>query len=226
MRKALSAVLDFIAGPPTNARVFILAALLGLLIAAMSGRAGGQAPADTATTRERVIVVRDSLIRADSVRDATAAATRAANMAKVDSLLAAADSLLRASKPRTAPSIWQLRLHSVFARKRATQVYAAGLSTGLALNYTLRIDSDPGGYPDSWTSPDKLYHANVAYFMTDMAMGQSVRPRWAFALTCGLAGVGWEVSQRGFISGKDIAADCLGSGLAVGMRKFRERARQ
>jgi hypothetical protein len=211
MRKALLAAVDFVVDPPRNFVIFTLAVLWFLLLAVAAN--AQETTRDTARMR----VLRDSLSAADSARHATSA--------RVDSLLHEVDSLLTASAPRTAPTIWQLRLHSVGARARATKVYAAGITAGLALNYFGRVDADPGGYRDSWTSPDKFAHFQVAYFLTDVAMGQSVSKRWAFALTCGLAGVGWEVSQRGFISGKDIAADCAGSALAVGLRALREKAR-
>ena len=195
-------------------------------------RAGGQTPDTTHTVRTpiRIAEVRDSLLKADSLRHATDS-SRASVYAAADSALKAAtvlrqraDSLLGMIHDTTVAVPVFPRLHSRYGQRRATAVYAAGILLGAGINYVGRIDVDTGGYRDSWKTPDKFYHADVAYFLTTGALNQSVPPAWAFALTCGVAGPAWEVSQRGFISGKDIVADCVGSALAIGMHHLARKA--
>lgn len=97
-----------------------------------------------------------------------------------------------------------------------TRWYAGALFGGVALNAALGIDRDPGGYRDSWTTPDKWQHFSVAMFLTERAGMMRVPMRWAVPITCATA-VGWEFSQ-GHVSGKDIGAGCAGAVSAAGFR--------
>ena len=111
--------------------------------------------------------------------------------------------------------------------------YGTLIFVGLAANATLGLDRDPcatgarvcwrGTYPDRWGTSDKIDHASVAYVLTSMAIGLGIRPRLAALLTCA-AGAGYEFTQ-GYVSRKDMTADCASAILAAGIFHVLSRAR-
>lgn len=152
-------------------------------------------------------------------------------IAQADSLIARADSILDRTKP--VPTIWTITVKPEHDHSAAA--YAGMISAGLVLNEWLKIDQDlcPTGkrvcfstnYRDRWFAQDKANHFNAAYFLTTGAIKAGVAPWWAAGLTCGLAGVGFELTQGGYVSGKDIAADCIGSTAAVLMGRASNAAK-
>lgn len=100
--------------------------------------------------------------------------------------------------------------------------YAAALMAGIGSNYAFRIDPDPGGYKDAWSSSDKIGHFVAGTFLTERAMMLGVRPRDAVLLTCGGA-IGYELSQ-GYASYRDAVASCSGAVFARGFRWLQRKA--
>lgn len=187
---------------------WILALTLGLALSCSAEVAFAQEPTDQS-------------VHADSVRIAT-----------LDSLFAKIDSVLASSK--AAPTIYTAEVYASRVENRmATEGYAGGIAVALVANTVLHIDRDPcptgkrvcfsTDYRDRWLATDKFNHANVAYVLTSTAMKMGVPPAWAFALTCGVAGPGIELTQ-GYVSLKDIGADCLGSGLSLGLHYLGRKA--
>lgn len=81
----------------------------------------------------------------------------------------------------------------------------------------LKVDADPGGYPDSIRTRDKVEHAAIALVLAFAATVFSGHPVSAFVITLAL-GIGWEAMQRfprsgprGFFSWLDVAADAAGA---------------
>lgn len=198
-----------------NARVahalqrFGAALTIGIALGFAVARANAQAP--------------DSTALSDSAR--------LASLRTVDSLLAQVDSIL--ARTKAVPTQWTMELHGDEGDRNAA-AYAGILSVALVANTVLHIDRDPcptgkrvcfaTDYRDRIFAQDKLNHLNAAYFLTTAAISQGVPPLWAAGLTCGVAGVGFEYTQGGYISLKDIAADCTGAGLALALRKLRHEA--
>jgi hypothetical protein len=83
------------------------------------------------------------------------------------------------------------------------------LGAGVAANAIWKIDQDPGGYVDSWTSRDKALHGLTAYALTRTCTDIGAKP---VACTLGViaAGIGFEFTQ-GFVSRKDITFDLGGA---------------
>jgi uncharacterized protein YfiM (DUF2279 family) len=102
--------------------------------------------------------------------------------------------------------------------------FGGALATALVANTIWNIDRDPGGYPDTWKTPDKLNHMNQGYFLSTAGMAMGVRPWWAAGLTCAAA-AGFEVTQ-GYISSKDIIAGCAGAAAASGASWVRKRVKR
>lgn len=138
--------------------------------------------------------------------------------ARLDSLDKQLDSIIK-SPPRPDDRLPNLMMTPQFP----TETYATALALGVAANAIWKIDQDPGGYPDKWTTMDKAVHLNVAHFLTARAMKMDVHPAWAFGLTCATAAA-FEKTQ-GYVSSKDIAVGCLGSALAVAERWLARRLR-
>lgn len=181
-----------------RAFAFYVAFVLAAMVAACP--AGAQTPSPTQE--------RDSLIAfLDSAH------------ARLDSLDRQLDSIVR-SPPRPDDRLPNLMMTPQFP----TETYATALALGLAANAVWKIDRDPGGYPDKWTTMDKAVHLNVAHFLTARAMKMGVHPAWAFGLTCAAA-VGFERTQ-GSMSGKDIAVGCAGSALALVERALWRKVRE
>jgi uncharacterized protein YfiM (DUF2279 family) len=99
--------------------------------------------------------------------------------------------------------------------RKVGAVYGAGLLA----NAVLRLDRDPcasgarvcfrATYRDVWSTPDKRQHFAAGYYLANGALWVGTTRRQAFALACG-TGIGFEFTQ-GYVSGKDIAADCAGA---------------
>lgn len=106
---------------------------------------------------------------------------------------------------------------------RARQWFGAALGAGVAANAIWKIDRDPGGYRDVWTTPDKRDHLNSGFFLSSAGMAMGVRPWWAAGLTCAAA-VGFEFTQ-GYVSSKDIIAGCAGATVASAATWLRTRRR-
>ena len=86
--------------------------------------------------------------------------------------------------------------------------YVALLFAGVWANGVFRIDADAGGYRDEW-SLDKYTHGLAAGLLTFGAMTAGVKPTPAAVGLCA-AGAAFEVTQ-GYISSRDIVADCTGA---------------
>jgi hypothetical protein len=91
--------------------------------------------------------------------------------------------------------------------------YGLALAAGVGANAWFRLDTDRGGYADSFWREDKLFHFAAGYLLANEAAVLGVRPGWAASLTCAAA-VGFELSQR-YASGRDAVASCGGAALGV-----------
>jgi hypothetical protein len=189
---------------PRKVFTFGLGILMGAMVASCPAEA--QTPADSAAA---VRHEKDSLVAfLDSAH------------VRLDSLSRVLDSLPVKSPPREDNRLPNLMMARV---PFPTETYATGLVLGVAANAIWKLDQDPGGYPDKWLTMDKAVHLNVAHFLTARSMRMGVHPGWAFGLTCAAA-IAFEKSQ-GYVSSKDIAVGCAGSGLAVVERWLAKRVR-
>jgi hypothetical protein len=106
---------------------------------------------------------------------------------------------------------------------KARIVFFTGVAGALAANYRMKLDQDPGGYTDAWTTssmfPDKGVHGLAAFALTSVGVDLGVRP-WTSAMTICAAGVAFEYTQ-GYVSRYDIGADCIGASGAALWRSFR-----
>ena len=152
---------------------------------------------------------------------------KSAALDSVHALMAKIDSILARTAPWPADPVLMEPRVEVNWRTRS---YAGAILLGLAANTVLHIDRDPctngqricfstSAYHDTFRTPDKREHFSAAYFLTNSASEFGV-PKWAaFGLTCGLAGPGFELTQ-GYVSWKDITADCAGSATALGLQSL------
>ena len=109
------------------------------------------------------------------------------------------------------------------AHTKARIIFFTGVTGALAANYRMKIDKDPGGYTDAWTTssmfPDKGVHGLAAFALTSVGVDLGVRP-WTSAMTICAAGIAFEYTQ-GYVSRYDIGADCIGASGAALWRSFR-----
>jgi hypothetical protein len=98
----------------------------------------------------------------------------------------------------------------------------------VAANYRMHLDPDPGGYTDGWRTeaffPDKGVHALAAWALTSVGVDLGARP-FTSALAVCATGTAFEFSQ-GYVSRRDIEADCIGAGASALWRKFSEWRRR
>jgi hypothetical protein len=109
--------------------------------------------------------------------------------------------------------------------RRGPLIFVGAVGAALVANSVVHLDNDPGGYRDSWNSeasfPDKAVHGLAAFAITSVGVDLKVRPVYAALTTCA-AGAIFETTQ-GYVSPYDIAADCVGAGLAGLWRHWRAR---
>lgn len=109
--------------------------------------------------------------------------------------------------------------------RRGPLIFVGAVGAALVANSVVHLDNDPGGYRDSWNSeasfPDKAVHGLAAFAITSVGVDLKVRPVYAALTTCA-AGAIFETTQ-GYVSPYDIAADCVGAGLAGLWRHWRSR---
>ena len=102
-------------------------------------------------------------------------------------------------------------------------MFYGGLVAGLAANYRMKLDQDPGGYTDRWTTssmfPDKGVHGLAAFTLTTLGVDLGVKP-WKSAMAVCAAGIAFEYTQ-GYVSRYDIGADCIGASGAALWRSWR-----
>lgn len=110
---------------------------------------------------------------------------------------------------------------SLARRPMPTATYLALLSAGVAANAAFPISRDPGTLPDVWLGRDKAIHAVSAFALTESAIVAGVKPGVAALGACA-AGAAIEVTQ-GYISGRDMVANCVGAGGAYLWRRFWRR---
>jgi hypothetical protein len=92
-------------------------------------------------------------------------------------------------------------------------VYGLALGASVGANARFRIDTDAGGYRDTYWSQDKLFHFAAGYLLATQASMLRVPPRWSALLTCAGAAA-FELSQR-YSSTRDAVASCGGAVLGV-----------
>lgn len=105
--------------------------------------------------------------------------------------------------------------------------FLASVATSVAAVAALRIDPDPGGYPDVWRTNDKAIHALAGIALVSLAEHAGVDSDAAWIGICAGA-IGYEFAQArggGYASGKDIAAGCAGAALPALVRKLFRRQR-
>lgn len=108
------------------------------------------------------------------------------------------------------------------AHTKSQIIFFSGVAGALAANYRMKLDTDPGGYSDGWTTssmfPDKGVHGLAAFALTSVGVDLGVRP-WTSAMTTCAAGIAFEYTQ-GYVSRYDIGADCIGASGAALWRSF------
>ncbi|MDB4907321.1 MAG: hypothetical protein JWO05_2105 [Gemmatimonadetes bacterium] len=106
---------------------------------------------------------------------------------------------------------------------RLPYVFVGVLATGLVVNRLAHVDADGGGYSDGWNTrarfSDKFVHALSGFALTSVGIDMRLAPWSSALLTCG-AGAGFEFTQ-GYVSVRDIAADCAGAAAGAAWRKWR-----
>lgn len=159
----------------------------------------------------------DSLNVAAAARRCHTADSLGAALQRCDSAALLAPRLDSASTPRGITTIPRT-VHT-----RARIAFFAGVAGGLAANYRIKLDKDPGGYTDAWTTssmfPDKGVHGLAAFALTSVGVDLGVRP-WTSAMTICAAGIAFEYTQ-GYVSRYDIGADCIGASGAALWRSWR-----
>jgi hypothetical protein len=93
-------------------------------------------------------------------------------------------------------------------RRLGSGTFTGLLFTGVLANGVFGIDRDAGGYIDEWTL-DKYTHGLAAGVLTFGAMTAGVPSTYAALGICA-AGAAFEVTQ-GYVSNRDIVADCGGA---------------
>lgn len=137
-----------------------------------------------------------------------------------------ADSLLQANE-----LAYRLRLAAIDAGYRgAFRIPTAAYLISSALSgYAVGLwDHDAGGYEDSWHTPDKQTHVATCAALYG-ALRAAGLPRWLAAGTPLLGGLALEAGQSlhgGHFSGRDLAANGVGCGLAIAVDWSIERVRR
>ena len=216
------------------ARVMLLAFLIGMLLAVFAIPAPAQERPDGATARrslEHTPHLVPSLVReVDSLRRALREldAREAQLLKRRDSLRAElglppiTDSLnpppaKRAKGTRRIPFMTTASIDRPPNARAANVATLSVFSLGLVYNATCPFGArycqrDAGGYTDEWLSEDKAIHATVAAGAVLAAHTAGAHPAVAAIGICA-AGIAFEHTQ-GFVSHRDIAANCLGAGAA------------
>ena len=96
---------------------------------------------------------------------------------------------------------------------RRALAYGVVLGGGVGANGAFRLDTDAGGYRDTFWSQDKLFHFAAGYLLASEATVVRVPPRWSVLLTCAAA-AGFELTQR-YASSRDAIASCGGAALGA-----------
>lgn len=151
-----------------------------------------------------------------------------ADDARIDSLevrlayLKRDSAIIRTSPPdslsaRLAANAWRYRteLAALTAPDYSLALLAGSVIAGYSWGSVRR---DPGGYADSWGTMDKYAHLGLASALTFAGDAAGMKTWQAGALVC-VAGVAFEYGQArggGFVSRKDIGANCIGAALAAG----------
>lgn len=96
--------------------------------------------------------------------------------------------------------------------KMSNQTFGALLVLGIWGNTVVPVTRDPNPTSDEWNTLDKPVHAFSAFALVETGLYAGVHPAFAVASVCA-GGAAFEVTQ-GYISRKDIVANCVGAASA------------
>jgi hypothetical protein len=96
--------------------------------------------------------------------------------------------------------------------RMSNQTFGALLVLGIWGNTVLPITRDPNPRSDEWHTLDKPVHAFSAFALAETGLYAGVHPAFAVVSVCA-GGAAFEVTQ-GYVSRKDIVANCAGAASA------------